>query len=106
MKTLDVAGNQISKIENISHLKKLEEFWVSSRARPPAGFVLIPATHLPQQANSNKIPDLRDLDSQLAVLPNLETVYLEHNPCQTEDMAGYRRKMILALPQVKQVDAT
>jgi Leucine-rich repeat (LRR) protein len=28
LKTLDVAGNQISKIENISHLKKLEEFWL------------------------------------------------------------------------------
>ncbi|KAI5452218.1 protein phosphatase regulatory subunit Sds22 [Naganishia albida] len=84
LKTLDIGGNQISKIENISHLKNLEEFW----------------------ANSNKIPDLKDLDSQLAVLPNLETVYLEHNPCQTQDMAGYRRKVILALPQVKQVDAT
>jgi hypothetical protein len=26
---LDIGGNQISKIENISHLKDLEEFWVS-----------------------------------------------------------------------------
>ena len=29
LKTLDVGNNQISKIENISHLKNLEEFWVS-----------------------------------------------------------------------------
>lgn len=61
---------------------------------------------LNDQASGNQIPDLQDLDSQLAVLPNLETVYLEYNPCQTEDRAAYRRKVILALPQVKQVDAT
>ncbi|KAJ9122440.1 hypothetical protein QFC22_001865 [Naganishia vaughanmartiniae] len=84
LKTLDIGNNRITKIENISHLKNLEEFW----------------------ASGNQIPDLRDLDSQLAVLPKLETVYLEHNPCQTEDRAGYRRKVILALPQLKQVDAT
>lgn len=82
--TLDISNNQIAKIENISHLKELEEFW----------------------ASYNQIPDLRDLDSQLAVLPKLETVYLEGNPCQRNDMVAYRRKVILALPQVKQVDAT
>ncbi|KAJ9100676.1 hypothetical protein QFC21_003721 [Naganishia friedmannii] len=84
LKTLDIGNNRITKIENIAHLKNLEEFW----------------------ASGNQIPDLRDLDSQLAVLPKLETVYLEHNPCQTEDRAGYRRKVILALPQLQQVDAT
>jgi protein phosphatase 1 regulatory subunit 7 len=58
------------------------------------------------QASGNKIANLRALDSQLAVLPKLETVYLEGNPCQTNDRSGYRRKIILALPQVKQIDAT
>lgn len=84
LRTLDVGNNAISKIENIAHLAELEEFW----------------------ASGNQIPDLRDLDSQLAHLANLETVYLEGNPCQTNDPTGYRRKVILALPQVKQVDAT
>ena len=28
LNTLDVAGNRIRKIENISHLQHLEEFWV------------------------------------------------------------------------------
>jgi len=59
-----------------------------------------------KQASGNKIANLRALDSQLAVLPKLETVYLEGNPCQTNDRSGYRRKIILALPQVKQIDAT
>jgi len=58
------------------------------------------------QASGNKIQNLRALDSQLAPLKKLETVYLEGNPCQLNDMTGYRRKIILALPQVKQIDAT
>jgi protein phosphatase 1 regulatory subunit 7 len=67
---------------------------------------LHPLTRLPFQASGNKIASLRALDTQLAHLQNLETVYLEGNPCQTNDMAGYRRKVMLALPQVKQIDAT
>ena len=84
LRTLDVGNNQITAIEGISHLTELEEFW----------------------ASYNLIPDLSALDAELRVLPSLETVYLEGNPCQTDDMAGYRRKVILALPQVKQIDAT
>jgi protein phosphatase 1 regulatory subunit 7 len=58
------------------------------------------------QASYNKISDLQDLDDELAVLPKLETVYLEGNPCQLKDRTGYRRKVILALPRIQQVDAT
>ncbi|WVQ83209.1 hypothetical protein IAT38_005348 [Cryptococcus sp. DSM 104549] len=82
--TLDVGNNMIEEIENISHLENLEEFW----------------------ASNNKIATLRALDSQLRPLENLVTVYLEGNPCQMNDMAGYRRKVMLALPQVQQIDAT
>lgn len=74
----------IEKIENISHLTELEEFW----------------------ASNNKIPHLHDLESQLGGLKKLETVYLEGNPCHTNDRSGYRRKVILTLPHIKQVDAT
>lgn len=56
--------------------------------------------------NGNEIPDFSALDSQLRSISTLETIYLEANPCQTQDMAGYRRKLILALPQLKQIDAT
>ncbi|WVQ73241.1 hypothetical protein IAR50_002807 [Cryptococcus sp. DSM 104548] len=82
--TLDVGNNAIEEIENISHLRDLEEFW----------------------ASNNKIANLRSLDTQLRPLKNLATVYLEGNPCQTNDQGGYRRKIILALPQIKQIDAT
>ena len=27
--TLDLAGNRIKRIENVKHLTKIEEFWVS-----------------------------------------------------------------------------
>ena len=28
LETLDIAGNKVKRIENISHLKELKEFWV------------------------------------------------------------------------------
>ncbi|KAJ7170623.1 L domain-like protein [Mycena crocata] len=82
--TLDLGNNFIPELENISHLSHLQELWMSG----------------------NKIPTLHALDSQLKNITTLETLYLEGNPCQTTDMAGYRRKIILALPQLKQIDAT
>ena len=49
----------------------------------------------------------------LAKLESLKTVYLEHNPiyfvgCKEggEPDANYRRRVILALPQITQLDAT
>jgi len=58
------------------------------------------------QMNSNKISDLRSLDVQLRHIQTLRTLYLEANPCQESDMVGYRRKVMLALPQLTQIDAT
>lgn len=83
LQTLDIAGNRIKKIENISHLKELQEFW----------------------ANDNQIHDWKDLDV-LANCTKLVTVYLERNPLQTQQMADYRRKVMLALPSVQQIDAS
>ncbi|EIW73489.1 hypothetical protein TREMEDRAFT_24836 [Tremella mesenterica DSM 1558] len=81
--TLDIGNNMVEEIEGISHLVQLEEFW----------------------ASNNQIQNLSALETQLSPLPNLTTVYLEGNPCQSNDV-NYRRKVILALPQVQQVDAT
>lgn len=58
------------------------------------------------QLNNNKITDLRALEPQLKNMTDLETIYLEGNPCQQVEGASYRRKIMLALPQVKQIDAT
>jgi protein phosphatase 1 regulatory subunit 7 len=56
--------------------------------------------------NGNKISTLTDLDPQLRHISTLETIYLEANPVQASEGANYRRKIMLALPQLKQIDAT
>ena len=55
--------------------------------------------------NGNQIPDLSGLE-HVHPINSLQTLYLEANPCQAKDMTGYRRKIMLALPQLKQIDAT
>ncbi|TRM59568.1 hypothetical protein BD626DRAFT_507575 [Schizophyllum amplum] len=82
--TVDIGNNFIKELENLSHLQSLEELWMSN----------------------NEIPDLRGLEPQLRHIESLNTLYLEGNPCQKTDMANYRRKIQLALPQLKQIDAT
>ncbi|KAF8510769.1 hypothetical protein JB92DRAFT_2727299 [Gautieria morchelliformis] len=84
LRTLDAGNNRIQALENISHLTYLEELWL----------------------NDNAIPNLRDVQQQLAHLKHLQTVYLEGNPCQKNDVSNYRRKLIIDLPQISQIDAT
>lgn len=64
-------------------------------------------THLPllisPQMNDNQIDNWSDLD-ELKNAKTLETVYLERNPLQKDPQ--YRRKIMLALPSVRQIDAT
>ena len=55
--------------------------------------------------NGNEIPDLLSLEKELGSLSSLTTIYLEGNPCQLNNMTAYRRKVMLALPQLKQIDA-
>jgi len=84
LRVLDVGTNRIISIRNVEHLLKLEEFW----------------------ANNNSISDFADVESQLTPLKSLETVYLEANPLQASLGAAYRRRLMLALPQISQIDAT
>jgi protein phosphatase 1 regulatory subunit 7 len=58
------------------------------------------------QASYNKIEDIKSLDQQLGGIKGLETVYLEGNPAQIQDMVNYRRRIMISLPQLKQIDAT
>ncbi|CAD6191409.1 unnamed protein product [Caenorhabditis auriculariae] len=83
LKILDVAKNEITTTEGIENLTALEDFW----------------------ANDNRIESWTEVD-RLRALPVLDTVYLEQNPIYTADRTGYRRKVMLALPQVNQIDAT
>ncbi len=84
LRVLDISNNQISHLENIGHLKDLQELW----------------------ASSNRISDFREVERELADKKSLETVYFEMNPLQLAGPAVYRNKVRLALPQVKQIDAS
>ncbi|KAK0223142.1 L domain-like protein [Armillaria fumosa] len=81
--TLDIGNNLVPAIEGIDHLTQLEELWM----------------------NNNNIPT-SVLSSPFPSLPALRTIYLEGNPCQKADPVNYRRKVMLALPQATQIDAT
>ncbi|KAH9945243.1 L domain-like protein [Epithele typhae] len=84
LRTLDIGNNFIEVLENVSHLSSLEELWM----------------------NNNKITSLQAIEPQLKHIETLETVYLEGNPVQGSEGAAYRRKIILMLPQITQLDAT
>jgi len=58
------------------------------------------------QLSSNQIPDLSALDTELKSIKSLKTLYLEMNPCQENDRTNYRQKVMLALPQLTQIDAS
>ena len=63
------------------------------------------------QFNDNKLDQWDDLD-QLTSMKLLECVYLERNPLWrdpdnlTQINPNYRRKVMLVLPWLKQIDAT
>lgn len=111
--TLDLAVNRISRIENVSHLTLLEEFWVSHTYSPPTPFISALPINTTQsfQFNGNKLDTWEDLEL-LSPCTRLETIYLEHNPLWRDKdnersvNPSYRRKVMLALPWIRQIDAT
>ena len=81
---MDVSSNRIAKLENLSHLKNLVELW----------------------ASGNQLDSFEDFERELKDnCPDLETVYAEANPLQTNNFTTYRLKMKIMLPQIKQIDA-
>lgn len=88
LQTLELARNRISRIENIGHLHKLEEFWF----------------------NDNLVADWGQIDI-LVPMKQLKTLYMERNPIyfastSTAMDSAYRRKILLRLPWLRQLDAT
>ena len=88
MQILDLAYNFIQTIDNISHLSNLEEFWF----------------------NDNKVSEWNQIE-KLTELKSLRTLYMERNPIyftdstRTKHDPNYRRKIKLALPNLRQLDA-
>jgi protein phosphatase 1 regulatory subunit 7 len=84
LRVLDISNNPITHLENLSSLSHLEEFW----------------------ASNCQIDDFAEVERELRGKAELTTVYLEGNPLQLKSPAVYRNKIRLALPQVKQIDAS
>ncbi|CAL8583517.1 protein phosphatase regulatory subunit Sds22 [Xanthoria parietina] len=84
LRVIDISSNQISQLTNLKHLQHLEEVW----------------------ASSNQLSSFDEVEKELADKKELTTVYFEGNPLQTKSPALYRNKVRLALPQIKQIDAT
>ncbi|VDM64247.1 unnamed protein product [Angiostrongylus costaricensis] len=83
LRIIDISNNEVTSLDGISELKELTDLW----------------------ANDNRISSWAEID-KLSGLDKLDTVYLERNPIYESDRTAYRRKVMLALQQVKQIDAT
>ncbi|GAA6050909.1 hypothetical protein JCM3770_002529 [Rhodotorula araucariae] len=127
LRTLSIQSNRLTKIEGLDALTELEELYLSHNGltRIEGLRKLTKLTTL--DVGHNKIEDvsaeelaplveLEELwanDNQLRTIPslpesthpNLATIYLEGNPLQKELGAAYRRRVMLELPQVQQIDA-
>ena len=84
LRVIDVSNNQISALTGLAHLTQLEELW----------------------ASSNQLASFDEIERELADKKVLNTVYFEGNPLQKNAPVLYRNKVRLALPQVKQIDAS
>ena len=84
LRVLDISNNQITNLTNLKHLVKLEELW----------------------ASSNQLSSFEEVEKELADKKELATVYFEGNILQLRNPTLYRNKVRLALPQVKQIDAS
>lgn len=84
LRVLDFSSNQVSKLEHLSHLTELEELW----------------------ATGNQLSSFEEVERELGDKKNLQTVYFEGNPLQTNGPAVYRNKVRLAIPHIMQIDAS
>jgi protein phosphatase 1 regulatory subunit 7 len=84
LRILDFSNNQVSHLEHLGTLKNLEELW----------------------ASNNQLTSFDEVERELKDKEKLETVYFEGNPLQTSGPAVYRNKVRLALPNIKQIDAS
>ncbi|KAF2803598.1 L domain-like protein [Mytilinidion resinicola] len=128
LKILSIQSNRLTAISGISALTNLEELHISHNALASLSGVenntnlrvidisnnpikslagLSPLSHLEELwASYCQLSDFAEVEAELADKDELETVYFEGNPLQLRQPALYRNKVKLALPRIKQIDAT
>lgn len=84
LRVIDCSSNPIEKLEGLENLSALEEFWGSNCM----------------------FSSFEDVEKQLKDKKDLQTVYFEGNPLQSNQPTLYRNKVRLALPQICQIDAS
>ena len=84
LRVLDISNNPIKHLTNLKHLEHLEELWASSCL----------------------LLSFEEVERELKDKKKLDTVYFEANPIQLQSPALYRNKVRLALPQIRQIDAS
>ena len=81
---LDISRNEISSLTGVKKLENLEEFW----------------------ASGCQLGSFDEVERELGDKKILNTVYFEGNPLQTRAPVLYRNKVRLAVPHVKEIDAS
>jgi len=81
---LDISSNPLDSLAGLGPIATLEELW----------------------ASNCKLESFEDIERELVDKKELTTVYFEGNPLQKRQMALYRNKVKLALPRIRQVDAS
>ncbi|KAK4100609.1 L domain-like protein [Parathielavia hyrcaniae] len=84
LRILEVSNNHVASLAGLGPLAALEELW----------------------ASYNQIGDFAEVERELGDKRALTTVYFEGNPLQRRGPAVYRNKVRLALPQLRQIDAS
>lgn len=84
LRVMDVSNNPIEHLQGLSHLTQLEELW----------------------ASNTKFSSFDEVEKELRDKQNLQTVYFEGSPLQRNQPVLYRNKVRLAIPHIKQIDAT
>ena len=83
LNTLDITTNKVDNVEAVTHLRNLEEFWMSS----------------------NLIASIEAV-MPLQCLPSLSCLYLENSPIQANLKSSYKAEILAILPGLNQLDAT
>ncbi|KAJ4355716.1 protein phosphatase regulatory subunit Sds22 [Didymosphaeria variabile] len=84
LRVVDISSNPIQHLKGLESLEHLQEFW----------------------ASNCQLGDFNEVEKQLKDKEELETVYFEGNPLQKSQPVLYRNKVRLALPQIRQIDAS
>lgn len=84
LRVIDISNNPVTSLSGLEPLSNLEELW----------------------ASYCRLPSFDEVETVLGDKESLVTVYFEGNPLQMRQPVLYRNKVRLALPRVKQIDAS